>query len=143
MIDPHRMTDVQDIARFVTAGKAYFTLRSVKTGTRFTYRVRASKDGNVLFAGVLDGTDNESHYAYMGLIKGLHLVPTAKSKVSTDAPSSKGLSWFLEALTGGHVPSTVEFWHEGRCGCCGRRLTVPESIQNGIGPECIKRYRRG
>ncbi len=28
----------------------------------------------------------------------------------------------------------------GRCGACGRRLTDPESIDNGIGPECIKRF---
>src|SRR5262249_13335004 len=26
--------------------------------------------------------------------------------------------------------------HEGRCGRCGRRLTVPESIESGYGPEC-------
>jgi hypothetical protein len=27
-------------------------------------------------------------------------------------------------------------WHEGRCGRCGRKLTVPESIESGFGPEC-------
>jgi hypothetical protein len=27
--------------------------------------------------------------------------------------------------------------HEGRCGRCGRTLTVPESIESGFGPECI------
>jgi hypothetical protein len=31
----------------------------------------------------------------------------------------------------------LEIWHEGRCGRCGRKLTVPESIHNGYGPECI------
>jgi hypothetical protein len=30
----------------------------------------------------------------------------------------------------------LEVWHEGRCGRCGRRLTVPESIESGLGPEC-------
>ena len=29
----------------------------------------------------------------------------------------------------------------GRCGCCGRQLTDPDSIALGIGPECIKRYQ--
>ncbi len=28
--------------------------------------------------------------------------------------------------------------HEGRCGRCGRTLTVPESVTEGIGPECRK-----
>lgn len=33
--------------------------------------------------------------------------------------------------------------HEGRCGKCGRRLTVPESIETGLGPECSgKGYTR-
>jgi hypothetical protein len=30
----------------------------------------------------------------------------------------------------------LEVWHEGRCGRCGRALTVPESVERGIGPEC-------
>jgi hypothetical protein len=30
----------------------------------------------------------------------------------------------------------VEFWHEGKCCRCGRKLTVPASIASGIGPEC-------
>ena len=29
-----------------------------------------------------------------------------------------------------------EFRHEGRCGRCGRALTVPESIDTGFGPHC-------
>lgn len=32
----------------------------------------------------------------------------------------------------------VEIWHEGKCGRCGRQLTVPESIESGFGPECVK-----
>lgn len=28
----------------------------------------------------------------------------------------------------------------GRCGCCGRTLTNPESIELGIGPICAERY---
>lgn len=34
------------------------------------------------------------------------------------------------------LPVQVEVWHEGRCGHCGRRLTVPESIADGLGPRC-------
>ena len=31
-----------------------------------------------------------------------------------------------------------EMLHEGRCGRCARRLTVPASVASGIGPECAK-----
>jgi hypothetical protein len=34
-----------------------------------------------------------------------------------------------------------EVWHEGKCGKCGRALTVPSSILTGIGPECSKSYQ--
>jgi hypothetical protein len=33
----------------------------------------------------------------------------------------------------------MELWHEGRCGKCGRALTVPESIESGLGPVCESR----
>lgn len=29
----------------------------------------------------------------------------------------------------------------GKCGCCGRQLTDPDSRAQGIGPECIKNYK--
>jgi hypothetical protein len=37
-----------------------------------------------------------------------------------------------------NLPDFIEVWHEGKCGKCGRTLTVPSSIESGIGPECMK-----
>jgi hypothetical protein len=40
------------------------------------------------------------------------------------------------------VDGSVELGHhEGKCGRCGRLLTVPSSIESGIGPECSKIMR--
>ena len=36
----------------------------------------------------------------------------------------------------------VEIWHEGKCGKCGRPLTVPSSIENGLGPSCLKKLSK-
>ena len=56
-----------------------------------------------------------------------------------DDLKAKAFAWFWRVLNGsGNFPAGFEFWHEGRCCRCGKRLTVPESIQGGIGPECIK-----
>ena len=47
-------------------------------------------------------------------------------------------AWFYEkVIVDGKKPSDIglEVWHEGRCGKCGRKLIVPESIARGIGPE--------
>jgi hypothetical protein len=32
--------------------------------------------------------------------------------------------------------------HENHCGRCGRTLTVPESVERGIGPDCLAKMSR-
>lgn len=135
---PHLLADAQTIKNFVMAGNATFTLKSKKTGDRFTYRVRKSKDGRIWFVSLMTGSDNESSYSYMGYVKtdGTYST-TSKSKISPDAKSAKAFNWFYgNVVENESLPDTLEVWHEGRCGRCHRKLTVPESIERGIGPEC-------
>lgn len=123
------------IRTFLTAGRAVFTITSTKTGTSFTYRIAQGRGENApFFASVLTGPDNTSDYTYMGILNTNSGVvfPTQSSKVAADAPSFRALNWFLANLT----DERVEFRHEGRCGRCGRALTVPSSIDSGLGPEC-------
>ena len=130
---------------FVTAGRATFTLQSKRTGERFTYRVCApQKDGrldteaNVRFVKVLTGSDNESDYQYAGFFRVDDFVfrhGGAKARIGVTAPSVKAIEWFLRNLGS----TLVEVWHEGSCGRCGRTLTVPESIEIGLGPICMGR----
>lgn len=138
----HRITEAATALQFMLAGNAYFTLRSSKTGTRYTYRVnRAKRDSDVFFVSVMYGSDNTGDYTYLGIVKDREYKQTAKSKVVPEDPRAKAFLWaFLHLTTRDHVPDQLEFWHEGRCGRCGRLLAVPESIENGIGPECAKRF---
>lgn len=144
-----QMTDPEVIRAYMMAGNAYFTLRSKTTQTRFTFRVSKSKPDStksaktpVWFVSVLTGTDNQDSYTYMGVMDADGKFRfTAKSKVTGQAPSGKAFDWFAKTLTTalvtfGSLPAGLEFWHEGRCGRCGRALTVPESVERGIGPEC-------
>lgn len=66
-----------------------------------------------------------------------HGVDTAA--VPFDDVRARGFAWFWRTLNGGTFPATFEFWHEGRCAACARRLTVPQSIATGFGPECAER----
>lgn len=135
-----RLQTITDIKDFIFAGNATFTVVSEATGVRFTYRVRQSDDGRVYFVKVLVGPDNESSYAYAGIIRNnggpRTFTTTRASKVGKDAPSVKGFEWLLRRLNADEEPNGAEVWHEGRCGRCGRTLTVPESIARGIGPTC-------
>lgn len=125
---------------FVLGGNATFTLVSKQTGDRYTFRVRAAKDKRgMYFASTLIGSDNETDYAYLGYISDRHgLALQAGKKGKPDDVRFRALAWLLRALAADHMPSTVEFWHEGRCARCNRKLTDPESIATGYGPECRK-----
>lgn len=139
------ITDYQKALVFMFGGNATFTLVSKKTGTRFTYRMRKPKDAAPhanTFVAVLTGSDNESSYSYLGFFKvGKGYSYGSKSKIGPEAPSAVAFHWFANAMLsnkGLAAFEQVEFYHEGSCCRCGRKLTVPESITDGIGPECRK-----
>ncbi len=124
---------------FALAGNAKITLVSRTTGTRYTYkvvRIPEPKGPASHFVRVLSGPDNETHYTYLGAIIGGNFVHGHKSQFSTEAACARVLAWAWPRL--GKHP-LLEVWHEGRCGACGRTLTVPESLARGIGPECARR----
>jgi hypothetical protein len=136
-----RLLTVADTLRYCEAGKATITLESLKTGKRFTYRISANDDRTCFFVGVLTGADNESDYSYAGRIsRGIfwagRKAPRA-GDVSPSAPSSKAFDWTWRQLARGIMPESLEIWHESFCGRCGRKLTVPSSVSQGFGPECI------
>lgn len=130
--------DPANARRFILAGNARVTLESVKTGARFTFRVRQKDDG-FYFVSVLTGSDNEADYTYLGTIRGGRYAHGRKSRICAAAPSAKAFEWAWPRLAAGSVPDGLRVWHEGRCGRCNRPLTVPESIASGLGPECAGR----
>lgn len=149
MSHPHQITDPVRALEFALAGDARFTIVSVKTGTRYTFRISLPRNketgavdraADIKFVGVLTGESNESNFSYMGFIgRDNTFVPPrpGKSRISMDAPSAKAFAFFWSYLIRGQLHAGIELWHEGKCGRCGRTLTVPESIETGFGPECI------
>jgi hypothetical protein len=190
----HRVSDVNEMARFVRAGNAYFTVRNLHTGNRVTFNVSREKDTDTYIVRAFTGTDNSkrAHYSVLGVVDAhgvythgdketvlavgrkaniarwqwaINLVASIEAAGGAvsginrsnlrfaakrmDVPMGAGLpaddlkakafQWFWRTLHGsGNFPDGFEFWHEGRCAQCGKRLTVPESIQSGFGPECVK-----
>ena len=150
------MTKVEDIARFILGGNATFTVVSKKTETRYTFKVRQKieKDNagvvtkvSPYFVGLLSGPDNVGSYTYLGAIfdEGEHgkFKLTKASKMNDDSIPVRTFRWvFNKAMQGDSaLTDGVEFWHEGSCCVCGRKLTVPESIASGIGPVCLAKGR--
>ncbi len=131
---------------FILAGAAIFTL--VGSSTRFTFRV-TRKDPEAgsrytqptYFVGLLTGSNNDTDYSYLGLLDPVtgYVRLTKNSRMKLDAPAVKAIQWALPKVWARTpMPPAFAIMHEGRCGRCGRTLTVPESIISGFGPDCAK-----
>jgi hypothetical protein len=123
-----------DALKFIFAGNSTVTFLNSETENRFTYRVKKAKDSNLFFVSVLTGPDQ---YSYLGTVSNGNYKHGKKSNL-TNAQSEKVFSYVLNKLKTESLPECIEVWHEGKCGKCNRLLTVPSSIENGIGPECFK-----
>jgi len=132
---------------FITAGKATFTLKSTKTGGWFTYKAEVVErfGKKKVIVRLLNGSDNVSNYTYLCTLlldsDGIPEVLREKSKISDKAQSFIFFDLALTKLLLKIPTPQLEIWHEGRCCRCGRKLTVPESIESGIGPECSSRVK--
>lgn len=135
----HKITNTKEALKFMFAGKSIFTFENTKTGNRFTYKIKVAKDSNLFFVSVLI---NPETYTYVGTCVEGNYKHGKKSVISTDAQSVKVFEFMLNRLKSDNLPDFLEVWHEGFCGKCGKRLTVPSSILTGIGPDCIKKLSK-
>lgn len=161
-----RLTDGQSVRRYLLGdwnaeAKTWITktvtLESAKTGQRYTFKVsRPPGEGasRPWLVKVLYGPDNRRDYVYVGQMHPKftpqgelsHVVFQHTPKSAFPASSKPFQAWnFLTRSTlhaKGKIPKDLAVYHEGKCGRCGRKLTVPESVSSGLGPICIKRVGR-
>lgn len=145
---PRQIADRDAAGKFLLAGKATVTLKSQRTGAHFTFKVSHKQGGDVSFVSLLTGPNNETDYRYLGLLADtdhsrLRGVGSGKSCAQPDAPASRAFQYLLDFIGGKNNGTGLEVWHEGRCGRCGRKLTVPSSVESGIGPECASKIEAG
>lgn len=130
---------------FILAGRAIFTV-SNPTGERYTFKVskKEAQPGSrytdpTYFVALLTGSDNESDYTYMGILKPAagNVILTKASRYTAQSKPYAVVNWAIGLVwRGKSFPAGYRLQHEGKCGRCGRTLTVPESIDLGIGPDC-------
>lgn len=130
----------EGIVEYLFAGKAILTIKSMKTGQHFTYRVNRIPNSDIFTVCYLG---SEGWY-YMGSI---FQRSTFKATGKTPAVVVNGVKWkafeyFFRFLAKGEIPPNVRTYHHGKCGACGRRLTDPISIAEGVGPECRRKRLR-
>ena len=154
-----QIRDPDAIFRYVMGGRAVLTLVSSASGQRFTFSVemktvrqldnesdekfearRREAMSGVRFVKVLTGPDNTHDYSYIGHINDRREFRLdRRSAFDASAPSVRAWMWFWSVLTNHREKlDQIEVWHNGRCSRCGRELTVPESVQSGLGPVCAE-----
>lgn len=134
-----QITAADQALKFITAGKAVFTVKSLKSGEHITFKVKKSKKpaGPSHFVTVRDDADGIGSYSYLGVLwNGAEFNHGVRSLLAHDSKYANAARWLFSNLKQNQLPARCEFWHEGKCGRCGRALTHPESIASGIGPEC-------
>jgi hypothetical protein len=147
-INPVNPTDRHPIGQdFILGGRAIFTVANPQ-GDRFTFKVtrKDPQPGSrftdpTYFVALMTGSNNETDYTYLGILKAQTgtVILTKGSQFAADHLAVKVAQWAVALVWKNQaVPAGYAIHHEGRCGRCGRTLTVPESIISGFGPDCTK-----
>lgn len=141
VLHPAILATAEKALAFIRGGNATITI--VGKTARYTYRIRKAKDGDLFFVSLLTGSDNETAYSYIGCLTDVRgFWTTAKTQNPASAPVY-GFGWVMQRLRANIMPTGMEIWHEGKCCKCNRKLTDPESIERGIGPECAGTRNKG
>jgi len=156
--------DLQSLRDFLLGGRAKFTLKNTESKNRFLFGVlrpsyyvmdeagkRTRKFYKYMVVALMTHQGGRMKYRQIGRLmaseevsgytffhEGRHL---ANRKEETGIQAFEWMMTHLNEKAKGSWPSKIELWHTGHCGCCGRLLTDPESLQNGIGPICIKKIK--
>ena len=117
----------------------------------YTYRIREASNSGGQNGGIhkyvtelLIGPQNENDFKYLAMLNDRtgSIFAGKKYEHQKETWGFKILRHVLKAVWEGReieiVNSGWKVHHAGQCGRCGRRLTTPESIESGIGPECQK-----
>ena len=128
--------------RILLSGKATFTLES--SGKRYTYRIKrveSEQEGRdaSFFVSLLTGSDNENNYTYLGMLiaRQGRFVTTKSSRLPISSDPCHGIAWLVGKLFNNQpLPASVRLLWADQCQRCGRKLTVPSSIDARLGPDC-------
>lgn len=129
------------IKSFILGGNALFTIKSNVTGNYYTYRVRRSTKKPNIYIIYLQAQQS-TYCGYFSIYNKSISYYRPKEKSTFDQYSKQiiALLWTVKNST--KLSGKVDVFHEGRCACCGRKLTDPTSIERGIGPDCYRKLNQ-
>ena len=136
----------EEFQTFMFLGRARFTLENIATGNYITYHIKSRKVKRdqppetrffeVYVTALGDGVQGKVHVGEIDRVNGTIRV---KEGIKPDYVGLVTIKWILNhwRRLNEFVGSKMNAYHLNSCSKCGLELTVPESIQDGIGPICI------
>jgi len=114
---------------------AEFTVKSLKTGKDFTFKVGRSefKDRWYTHVKVEKGYDN---FVRLGTFQNGQIM---HQREVVNTPAAEAIAWLLRQVHSrdyAKIRQNVKVMHTGACLVCGKKLTDAVSIETGIGPVC-------
>jgi len=133
------------------ASNAVFTLEG--RGRSWTFRIEEGSASNgrppIYFVQVLTGPDNNNDFTYVGIYEPHNgwVRLSRASKFAEDSEFVRAIRWYVGLVFNDHEDQVeaAGFHIHWSCNCarCGRTLTVASSIDNRLGPECVKLVASG
>lgn len=140
------MTNVIEAASKIFNGT--FTVQNRLTGEHRTFRIRTQKDDASFAPGkrvvaLMTGSDNETSYTGFAFVTEDGLAVWNSKRTAGGYVAYAALLWSL-AVDGGfsQYADKYSLTASKKCIRCNRKLTTPESLAAGIGPECAGRSSR-
>ena len=130
-----------------TSSKAWtFTLHNNERDTHLTLKARRPRGWTVESPVLIDlmvGKDNSSDFDFIGSVspKGFYKA-SPKSKVEGDvkAVADRTMVWLLTKINNGvELPEALEIKGASKCCRCAKKLTNPDSVDDGMGPVCRRK----
>ena len=119
---------------FTVSNKIKSTHKTVKIHT-----VRRGKLEGKRIISLLVGSDNNNNYSGFGFVNDNGTI-NIWNKYKNERVKTWLANFISKEFSGQKNENPdIELLVEKKCIRCNRRLTTPESIKSGIGPECIKR----
>ena len=130
------MKDPQLISKYILGGSGMLTLES-PTGKHHTYFFKKPREINTfpedtVFVYALH---EKTKLFYVGMIERGRFRLTHCSRFLNDTEIVRGAR-FIEKMSHKKFDTPMKLYHEGMCCRCGRKLTNPDSIKEGIGKRC-------
>ena len=151
----YRLTQVEDIIRFITGGMAEFTLYNGTTGINRRYKVRRArrKENQTLaqlpyYVYYLKEYSNTEEYYWVAILEydcgGFRLQYRQPGRNSSQAGRAlvqyRIIEWFIGHLNDrSPFPDGFEFQHQGICCYCGNIISAAKD--RGRGYDNCKQYR--